>query len=78
MNDPVKLIESVGFPIALIIILLFGFYHLHKSHNEERKEWREDSRVMHENTNKIFSESTEAIKELTIAIKVSNNHRRDQ
>jgi hypothetical protein len=46
MNDPIKLIESVGFPIALILILF---------------------------TNKIFSESTQAIRELTIAIKVSNN-----
>lgn len=75
MNDPIKLIESVGFPIALIIILLFGFYHLHKSHNEERKEWRDDYKSMNENTSKIFSESTEAIKELTIAIKVSNSRR---
>jgi hypothetical protein len=72
MNDPIKLIESVGFPIALIIILLWGFFHLHKNHNEERKEWREDSKLMHENTNKIFSESTDAIKELTIAIRLGN------
>ena len=76
LEDIAMLVEKLGIPASVIIALFWGWNKQQASHTSERQEWREDSKLLHDNSNKIFSESTEAINNLTKAIKSNNKKRK--
>ena len=73
LADIVMVIEKIGIPAAVIVALFWGFWKLAAQHKEERVEWREDSKVLHEKSNEVFSKSTEAIRNLTNVISSSRD-----
>jgi hypothetical protein len=76
LEDLAMIVEKLGIPASVIIALFWGFNKQQSTHSSERQEWREDSKLLHEKSNKVFSESTDAINNLTEAIKSNNKKRK--
>jgi len=76
MTEIIPVLKEFGLPITFLAITCYAYWSTQKSHKEERKEWREDSRMMHESSNEVLGRTSEALTELTVAIRLNNERNR--
>lgn len=67
-------IEKVGFPAALVLVLLFGIFWIvkhfiadgkeaRKEHREERQEWRESNKEERDESSQMMTKSLERLEQ---------------
>ena len=78
MTEIIPVLKEFGLPVTFLGITCFAYWQTMKAHKEERKEWREDSRTMHEASNQVLGRTSEALTELTVAIRLNNERNRQR
>jgi hypothetical protein len=77
VSDIIEILKEFGLPVAFLGLTCWAYWQTQKDHKQERVEWREDSKRMHRNSNEVLGKTSEALVDLTVAIKLNNEMNRD-